>query len=81
MYLYHVPPDSRYGPWQRRPWALWAHQDGIPRMETVPADEILCQVTLMSGALDMQSLTRLAQLGIDVGTLPRRDHSLPRART
>ena len=75
--LYHVPTHARFGPWQRRPWALWTGSDGQPRTEVVPAAEILCQVNLKDDALDLASLTALAQCGVDVGSMPHRDHSLP----
>ena len=75
--LYHVPSHARYGPWQRRPWVLWPTPEGQPRIEIIPATEILCQVTLRDSALDAASLTLLAQCGIDVGSMPRRDHNLP----
>ena len=75
--LYHVPPESRYGPWQRRPWAVWATNDGRPKIEVIPLTEILCKVILKDGALDIASLTTLSGLGVDVGSMPHRDHSLP----
>ena len=75
--LYHVPAHARYGPWQRRPWTLWSNPDGQPRVEVVPASEVLCQVNLKNDALDLASLTSLAQCGVDVGSMPHRDHSLP----
>ena len=77
VHLYHVPPDSRYGPWQRRPWVLWSHLDGRPRVEVIPVAEVLCTVSLQEGALDQKSLATLSQLGVDVGSTPHRDHSLP----
>ena len=75
--LYHVPTHARFGPWQRRPWILWANAEGQPRVEVIPGSEIICQVTLKDDALDLASLTTLALCGIDVGNMPRRDHSLP----
>ena len=80
VHLMHVPPDSRYGPWQRRPWTLWPGPNGHSRVEVIPTSEVLCKVTLCENALDLQSLSTLACLGIDVGRLPRRDHSLPPVR-
>ena len=75
--LMHVPQDSRYGPWQRRPWVLWSTPEGHPRVEIVPLSEVLCKVTLCEGALDLPSLATLSNFGIDVGSTPHRDHTLP----
>ena len=77
--LYHVPADSRFGPWQRRPWSLWALPDGRPRLEVIPYTEVLCPVTFQENALDQKSLTTLSHLGVDVGSTPHRDHSMPLA--
>ena len=62
---------------RRSRWTLWSTPEGRPRIEAIPFDETLCKVTLKEGALDAASLTNLANLGTDVGSLPRRDHHLP----
>ena len=77
VHLMHVPPDSRFGPWQRRPWTFWPTKEGHPKVEVVPVSEVLCKVTLQERALDLASLTTLAHLGVDVGSTPHRDRSLP----
>ena len=55
-------------------------EDGKVRKELVPEQEILCEVTLKDQALTHKSLERLAVFGIDVGTQPHRDKSLPPRR-
>ena len=54
--------------------------DGTVRKELVPEREILCEVTLSDQALTSTSLERLAVFGVDVGTQPHRDRSLPPRR-
>ena len=54
--------------------------DGRPRRELVPEGEILCEVSLQEQALTTSSLERLAAFGIDVGSQPHRDRSLPPRR-
>ena len=68
------------GPWQRRRWDFWMMGDGRMRKELVPAREILCEVSLQDQALTSASLERLAVFGVDVGTQPHRDRSLPPRR-
>ena len=41
---------------------------------------ILCEVFLQEQALTTESLERLAAFGVDVGTQPHRDRSLPPRR-
>ena len=55
-------------------------EDGKARKELVPEQEILCEVTLKDQALTPESLECLAVFGIDVGTQPHRDRSLPPRR-
>ena len=55
-------------------------EDGKARKELVPEQEMLCEVKLKDQALTMESLELLAVFGIDVGTQPRRDKSLPPRR-
>ena len=78
--LFHVPPGSRTGPWQRRRWEVWLTDDGNIRKEVVTEHELLCQVHLQEGALTTDALESLAGCGVDVGTQPRRDHTLPPRR-
>ena len=68
------------GHWQRRRWDFWMLEDGKVRKELVPEQEILCEVTLKDQALTPESLEQLAVFGIDVGTQPHRDKSLPPRR-
>ena len=68
------------GPWQRRRWDLWMRDDGRPRRELNPESEILCDVSLQEQALTTSSLERLAAFGVDVGSQPHRDRSLPPRR-
>ena len=77
--LYHVPSDSRFGPWQRRRWELWA-LNGVNQVEVVTVAEILCKVNLAHGALDLDSLEALASLGVPTSVQPRRNHTLPPRR-
>ena len=75
--LYHVAPGGRTGPWQRRRWEVWTKESGEVRREVVTSSEIVCKVELVEGALTPDSLERLVTHGIDAGTQPRRDHTLP----
>ena len=74
--LYHIPPTARFGPWQRRPWEVW-QEDGRDRSELLAASEVVCKVELTNSALTQDSLERLAAFGIDTGTQPSRDSTLP----
>ena len=74
--LYKVPSNARFGPWQRRPWELW-QEDGRPKVELVTMSEIICKVSLQEGALSQESLEELGRAGIDVGSMPSRDATLP----
>ena len=78
--LYRTADSGRSGPWQRRRWDLWMSDDGRPRKELIPEGEILCEVTLQEQAPTTESLERLAMYGVDVGTQPHRDRSLPPRR-
>ena len=78
--LFRTVDTGRSGPWQRRRWDIWMCEDGRPRRELVPEGEILCEVTLQEQALTVDSLERLAAFGVDVGTQPHRDRSLPPRR-
>ena len=53
---------------------------GKARRELIPEQEILCEVSLKDQALTPESLERLAVFGVDVGTQPHRDRSLPPCR-
>ena len=75
--LMHVPKDSRFGPWQRRRWEVWTTDEGAVRKELVTVAELICKVRLVGDALDERSLEELATHGINTGTQPRRDHTLP----
>jgi len=72
--------NSQAGPWQRRRWDLWMQEDGKARKELIPEQEMLCEVKLRDQALTEESLDHLAVFGIDVGTQPRRDKTLPPRR-
>ena len=74
--VYEVDSSDRYGGWNRRHWTVRTRADGSVETIIVPECEILCVVTLFEGALDDVSLERLAHLGVDVGTVPRRDKSI-----
>ena len=78
--LMRTSDTGRAGPWQRRRWEIWTHDDGRPRCELVPEGEMLCEVHLQEQALTVESLERLAAFGVDVGTQPHRDRSLPPRR-
>ena len=78
--LMHVPAESRYGPWQRRKWKIWLTDLGQFRKEIITQQELLSQVVLKDDALSTDSLESLAVLGIDIGTQPKKDHSLPPRR-
>ena len=78
--LLRTADTGRSGPWQRRRWDLWMEADGRPKRELIPEGEILCEVTLQEQALTTASLERLASFGVDVGTQPHRDRSLPPRR-
>ena len=78
--LLRTADTGRSGPWQRRRWDLWMGADGSPKRELIPEGEILCEVTLQEQALTTASLERLASFGVDVGTQPHRDRSLPPRR-
>ena len=80
VFLYRTASEGRAGPWQRRRWDLWVSPDGSARRELLPEAELLCPVTLEDQALTMDSLERLASYGVDVGTQPHRDRSLPPPR-
>ena len=71
---------GRSGPWQRRRWDLLSDADGRVKKELLPESEILCEVSLQEKALTTESLERLAAFGVDVGTQPHRDRSLPPRR-
>jgi transposase InsO family protein len=75
--LYHVPTDCRTGPWRARVWEIWLDPDGSSKREVISADELVCSVTLVEGALTEASLEALVIHGIPVDTQPRRDHTLP----
>ena len=74
--LYHVPPPARFGPWQRRPWEVW-QEHGQIKSELLPMSEIVCKVELRNGALTLESLETLGSCGINTGTQPSRDSTLP----
>jgi hypothetical protein len=78
--LFEVPSTQRFGPWQKRTWAVWLDDRNLPRKGIVVAEEVLCHVKLLEQALDQESLERLAVLGVQTGAQPRRDKALP-ART
>ncbi len=75
--LYHVPPGARTGPWQARVWELWTLEDGTPRKEIITAEEFVCCVSLVNGALSVESIERLVMHGVPAGATPHRDHTLP----
>jgi len=74
--LFHVPTSARFGPWQRRPWEVW-QENGRDHSEMLTASEVICKVALKHGALDLDSLERLAGHGIATGSQPSRDSTLP----
>ena len=78
--LLRTSNSSQAGPWQRRRWDLWMQEDGKVRKELVPEQEMLCEVTLKDQALTAEGLELLAVFGVDVGTQPHRDKSLPPRR-
>ena len=78
--LLRTSNTGQAGPWQRRRWDFWMMDNGTVRKELVPECEILCEVTLSDQALTSTSLDRLAVFGVDVGTQPHRDRSLPPRR-
>ena len=80
LILFRTADTGRSGPWQRRRWDLWMCEDGRPRRELIPEGEILCEVFLQEQALTVASLERLAAFGVDVGSQPHRDRSLPPRR-
>ena len=54
--LYHIPPNDRYGPWDRRKWAVLDTPEG-PKREVFSTSEILTVVQLDSdGSLDAVTL-------------------------
>ena len=57
--LFSVPTDQRYGPWNRRKWALMS-EHGMPVIEIVTESELLCKVELQDDALTDASLEALA---------------------
>ena len=75
--LFKVPATARFGPWQRRPWEIWQDEAGKAKSEIVTFPEVVCKVTLKDGALTNESLEDLARLGVDTGTVPSRDATLP----
>ena len=75
--LFKVPATARFGPWQRRPWEIWQDEDGRAKSEIATFPEVVCKVTLKDGALTTESLEDLARLGVDTGTVPSRDATLP----
>ena len=74
--LYKVPEKVRFGPWQRRPWEIW-QEDGRAKTELVTFREVICKVFLKDRALTLESLEELGRLGVDTGTMPTRDATLP----
>ena len=78
--LLRTAEAGRSGPWQRRRWDFWMDAQGKARRELIPEREILCEVSLRDQALTPESLERLAVFGVDVGTQPHRDRSLPPCR-
>ena len=75
--LYHVGSLNRVGPWQRRPWTVMTDEDGRVRKCVLSYSEILCKVHLQNSALTQESLETLARIGIDTGSMPSRDSTLP----
>ena len=77
--LMHVPPDARFGPWQRRKWDIQSDDHG-PKTEIITANELITAVQLVNGALTNESLEKLTVAGVNVGAQPHRDGSLPPRR-
>ena len=75
--VYQVPPNQRYGPWNRRVWEVRTDTANNITRIIVPDTEILSEVSLIEGALNDVSLERLARLGVDVGSMPHRDKAIP----
>ena len=75
--LYHVGSLNRVGPWQRRPWTVMTDEDGRVRKCVLSYSEILCKVHLQNSVLTQESLETLARIGIDTGSMPSRDSTLP----
>ena len=73
--IHEVPSDCRFGPWSRRRWEVRS-VDGQPVIEIVPFSEIICRVNLVNGALDQDSLERLAARGLNTGAVPTRDKAI-----
>ena len=78
--LLRTAETGRAGPWQRRRWDLWMDSAGRAKRELLPESEVLCEVALQEQALTTSSLERLATYGVDVGSQPHRDRSLPPRR-
>ena len=74
--LFSVPTDQRYGPWNRRKWALMS-EHGMPVIEIVTESELLCKVELQDDALTDASLEALAAAGVPVGGQIHRNKTLP----
>ncbi len=75
--LYLIPETARYGPWEKRTWAIWLNDNAEPRREVITQSEIICRVALVEHALGKTPLAALAIHGFDTGRQPRRDHSFP----
>ena len=75
--VYQIPTNQRYGPWNRRVWELRADAMHVATRIIVPDTELLCEVSLVEGALSELSLEKLARLGVDVGSMPSRDKAIP----
>ena len=77
--LYWIPPDHRFGPWNRRHWGLMSRQ-GMPVVEIVTEAELLCKVELQDDALTDSSLEALVAAGVPLGGAVHRDKSMPGRR-
>ena len=73
--VYEVPADCRYGPWARRRWEV-VTVNGRPVSEVFPESDIVSKVSLIHGALDGESLERLAAHGLSTGQMPHRDKAI-----
>ena len=73
--IHEVPSDCRFGPWSRRRWEIRS-VGGQPQTEVIPNSEVVCRVTLINGALDQDSLERLAARGLATGAIPTRDKAI-----
>ena len=78
--VHTVAPECRTGPWQARRWSIMTDDTGSPKRGVISPCELLCPVTLVGGALSLDSLERLVAAGVPACGQPRRDSALPRKK-